>query len=133
MRALTVVAAVIFDEDQILACRRAPGKAAAGKWEFPGGKVESDESPAQALVREIREELGAPIRVLTLLRTDTTRVAERDIELMCFRAELVGPRPTQSTDHDLLAWVRGDQLGALDWAAPDLPMVQELIRIRPAP
>ena len=58
MRRLEVVAAVFVRDSTVLACRRAPGKTAAGKWEFPGGKVDDDETSEAALVREIHEELG---------------------------------------------------------------------------
>jgi 8-oxo-dGTP diphosphatase len=126
MKALDVVAAVIVDGDRVLVCRRGPGTADAGKWEFPGGKVERGESAAQALRREIREELGVDVHVGEVLRSDVTDVAGRGIRLTCLRATLTGPRPDASTDHDQLAWVRPAELSALDWAAPDLPMVAEL-------
>jgi 8-oxo-dGTP diphosphatase len=125
MRALDVVAAVIVDGDRVLVCRRGPGTD-AGKWEFPGGKVESGETAAQALRREIREELGVDVRVGEVLRSDVTEVAGRGIRLTCLRATLTGPRPDASTGHDRLAWVRPAELPALDWAAPDLPMVAQL-------
>ncbi|UUT34504.1 (deoxy)nucleoside triphosphate pyrophosphohydrolase [Microbacterium elymi] len=123
---LDVVAAVIVDGDRILACRRREGKADAGRWEFPGGKVEPGESPAEALVREVREELGIDIRIGEVLRTDVTDAAGRSIRLTCLAATLSGERPTDSTDHDRMEWVRPAELSALDWAEPDLPMVREL-------
>lgn len=124
---LTVVAAVIVDDGAVLACRRRPGKADAGRWEFPGGKVEPGESPEEALRREIREELGVGIRILGEPSWDETRVGERTIRLGCFRSELEGPRPRRSTDHDRLEWVAPGELGALEWSAPDLPAVRILI------
>ena len=126
--ALHVVAAVIRDGDHVLACRRAPHKASAGLWEFPGGKVEPDESPADALRREIHEELGVDIAVLDELTIDDTAVSDRVIRLTCMRATLPGPRPTRSTDHDRLEWVPVDELSTLEWAAPDLPAVRLLTR-----
>ena len=126
MDPLDVVAAVIVDGDRVLACRRREGKADAGRWEFPGGKVEPGESPAEALVREIHEELGIGIRIDRELRTDTTEVRGRGIRLTCLRATIIGPRPTTSTDHDRLEWVRLTELHALEWTEPDLPMVAQL-------
>ena len=123
---LDVVAAVVSDGGRILACRRSPGRSAAGRWEFPGGKVEPGEAPEAALVREIREELGVDIVVVGRLSTADTAVDGRIIRLTCFRAVLVGPRPTSSTDHDLLLWCRPSELPALDWAEPDLPAVRLL-------
>ncbi len=126
MKPLDVVAAVIVHGGRVLACRRGEGKVDAGKWEFPGGKVERGESPAQALAREIREELGVDVRVGELLRSDVTDAAARSIRLTCLAATLAGPRPTASTDHDRMEWVRPTELAMLDWAMPDLPMVREI-------
>jgi 8-oxo-dGTP diphosphatase len=124
MNPIRVVAAVISDSGRVLACRRAPGKDSAGRWEFPGGKVEAHESDEQALAREIREELGIEILVGPLLdRTVTGR-----IDLACYRASLSGVRPSRSTDHDDLRWVAVTELDELDWAEPDRPAVTALLR-----
>lgn len=125
-RVIEVVAAIIEREGQILACRRRPQKAAGGKWEFPGGKVEPGEAPADALIREIQEELETSIRVEEVLRTDDTAVGDSIIRLTCMRVQLLGRAPTQSSDHDSLRWMAPSELATLDWAAPDLPAVIEL-------
>ncbi|MEV7610940.1 (deoxy)nucleoside triphosphate pyrophosphohydrolase [Microbacterium sp. NPDC089320] len=125
-RVIEVVAAVIEQDGRVLACRRRPEKAAGGKWEFPGGKVEQGETNAEALIREIREELGIPVEVTGLLRIDDTEVGSNVIRLICLRTRLRGEAPTTSLDHDELRWVPRGNLVALDWAAPDLPAVAEL-------
>jgi len=56
---IEVVAAVFYRDGEVLACKRAPGKSAAGKWEFPGGKIDDGEAPERALIREIQEELAS--------------------------------------------------------------------------
>lgn len=119
-----VVAAVIEHDGRLLACRRRPGKAAAGRWEFPGGKIEPGETPEAALVREIREELDVGIRVTGHLTTDDTG----GIRLVCLRARLTGARPTSSTDHDALEWVAPDALAEYEWADADWPAVRMLQR-----
>lgn len=123
---LLVVAAVIASNGRVLACRRAPHTTAPGRWEFPGGKVEPGESAAEALVREIREELGVDIVVLDELTTDDTAVGDRVVRLTCLRASLTGAAPHTSTDHDELRWVEPARLPDLDWADPDWPAVRML-------
>ncbi|GAB3581918.1 (deoxy)nucleoside triphosphate pyrophosphohydrolase [Leifsonia lichenia] len=126
MEPLEVVAAVVVRDGRVLACRRAPGKDAAGLWEFPGGKVEAGETPETALVREIREELGVGIRVGGLIDRSVTQSGGLSIDLACYRAELTDDVPSHSTDHDALLWVRTTELAALEWAAADMPAVRIL-------
>lgn len=124
---LRVVAAVLFDGDEVLACRRNPDKVAGGFWEFPGGKIEPGETPESALIREIREELDVSIVVDDELTKDVTPVAGGSIELVCLRAHLEGARPVHSSDHDRLLWLRATDLSQLEWAAPDQPAVRRLV------
>lgn len=128
---LRVVAAVIVVDGTVLACRRSPGKSAGGQWEFPGGKVEIDETPADALVREIKEELSTSIVVGELLDRSVTALESVAIDLSCYAASLVDTAPTHSIDHDALRWVSRAELDDLEWAEPDLPMVRLLHRILP--
>lgn len=65
---IAVVAGVLFREGRLMLCRRPEGKELAGKWEFPGGKLEEGESPEQALERELREELAIDVRVGRVIR-----------------------------------------------------------------
>jgi 8-oxo-dGTP diphosphatase len=119
-----VVAAIIQDrEDNYLCCKRAPYKPAAGKWEFPGGKPEQGESLQEALIREIKEELDVEISVIRQFDRSTTG----DIELVCFVAVLEGEKPTTSTDHSELRWVKESELSKLDWAEPDIPALKKLL------
>ena len=123
MRRLEVVAAVFVRDGKVLACRRAPGKSAAGKWEFPGGKVDDDDkTPDAALVREIHEELGIAISVGSLIDRSVTPVGGNKIDLACYLVSSADT-PTRSTDHDELRWVPVADLPTLDWAEPDLPAV----------
>lgn len=123
---IEVVAAVIERDSEFLACRRRPEKTAGGKWEFPGGKLAAGETNEEALMREIREELGVAIEITSTFRTDDTIVGDNVIRLICLSARLVGEAPTRSDDHDELRWVTRSELPDLDWAAPDLPAVYQL-------
>jgi 8-oxo-dGTP diphosphatase len=124
---LEVVAAAILDDGLMLACRRAPGKAAAGRWEFPGGKVDAGEDPKAALERELLEELEIQVEVGDLLDRTQTKVGDVIIDLATYEVTLLGRRPNQSTDHDQLGWFALDELASLDWATPDLPAVAALV------
>lgn len=125
MPRIEVVAAVFTWNGEILACRRSLGKSAEGKWEFPGGKVDGDETPEAALVREIREELGIAISVGALVDRSVTPVGDLEIDLACYFVSFA-EAPSHSTDHDELRWLPVDSLPSLDWAAPDLPAVAVL-------
>lgn len=119
---IAVVAAVIVRDDAVLACRRAPHKDAAGRWEFPGGKLEAGETPQEALARELREELDVEVVVGALL----DRTATGPVDLACYAATLAGAAPTASTDHDAFEWRSPDALGELDWTPADRPAVAVL-------
>jgi 8-oxo-dGTP diphosphatase len=117
----------VFQSDgRVLACRRGPGKVSEGLWEFPGGKVESEEDSRSALSRELLEELGVNVAVGKLLDRSTTAVGSVSIDLSCYRVATLGEAPTVSTDHDQMRWVTPDEAAELEWAAPDLPMVAKL-------
>lgn len=124
---LRVVGAVILDGDRILAARRAPVRSAAGLWEFPGGKIEPGESPQQALVRELREELAVEIEVGWLIGRGQGMAGRRELHLDCYWARLPGAAPRGSTDHDLLEWVPRTDLEGRDWAGPDMPIVEAIV------
>lgn len=125
MNQIHVVAAIFVRDGRVLAARRAKHKAAAGFWEFPGGKVESGEDAREALIREIREELGVTIEVGRLVDDSVTRVGETDIRLACYLVSTT-EWPSQSSDHDALEWLSVESIWDVPWAAPDLPAVAKL-------
>ena len=125
--AITVVAAIIQDSDGLLLCaKRGDWKDSAGKWEFPGGKPLKNEPLEDALVREIKEELAIEIRPLSIFDRSTTIVDDIEIDLVCFSTVLLGPKPTGSSDHSEIRWLKQTELSGLDWATPDLPAVKKL-------
>lgn len=118
--------AIIVDGARILAARRGPGKALAGLWEFPGGKVEHGESHAEALTREIEEELGCRIKVGEHVTTTTHGYEFGVIELATYYATLTSGTPTPS-EHAELRWVHSSDLRSLDWAPADLPAIATIV------
>ena len=107
-RTLRVVAGVFQSENQVLVCKRKPGKAAGGKWEFPGGKMEAGESAEEALRRELIEELNVQIaNVGGLIWRETTTNSSSSVDLACYWVE-TDTFPISSTDHDeLMAQAKG--------------------------
>jgi 8-oxo-dGTP diphosphatase len=118
-----VVGAAVVRHGRVLATRRTHPPAARGLWELPGGKVEPGETPEQALVREIREELGCVIAVTGLLEGE--QPVGDDHTLRVARAELVAGDPVPR-EHDALLWLGPDQLGRVEWLAPDRPFLAEV-------
>ncbi len=104
-----VVAAVIEDGPLVLVGRCSLGRRHAGMWEFPGGKVEPGETPEQALVREIFEELSLDISVGRLL----ARVGGAELELWAYQAQIRSGTVCLS-DHDEIGWFTKDELGQLE-------------------
>jgi len=120
-----VVAAVVVRGDRVLLARRPPGKHLAGSWEFPGGKVEAGESPADALAREVREELALEIerpRPFTFVHHEYPEIR---VLLLAYRCGASGDPGATA-----LEW-RWEPLGRLDPASmppADAPIVAALRR-----
>jgi len=95
---------------------------AAGKWEFPGGKVEAGESPERALAREIAEELGVAVTVGPHLGQGKARNRRATILLDVYAATLTSGEPCP-VEHAALRWVGPDDLATLDWADADVPIL----------
>ena len=123
---IRVVGAIIQRGSTVFAARRNPERSAGGLWEFPGGKVEPDESPEEALARELREELSVDVSVGTFIDQSVSDVAGATIELSCYTAVLVAEDPVSSTDHDALTWVNLDELEKLEWAPGDVQIIERL-------
>ena len=122
---IPVVCALIVRERRLLLARRPAHKHLPHKWEFPGGKVEPGESPAAAVVREIREELGCEIVVTGALPTFTHAYGAVVIEMIPFLCALAPGSPEPHPhEHVVLAWAEPGELSRYDLAAADLPVVK---------
>ena len=125
MRAIVVSAAVIERDDAFLMTRRADDAHLGGRWEFPGGKVESGESREDALVREVDEELGCVARVGRLLLTTQHAYPDVHVELHFYAVVLDGA--PQARLGQEMRWVARHELGALDLPEADADLVALLI------
>lgn len=114
---LKVAAGIVRKGEQILIARRASGHL-AGHWEFPGGKLEPDETPGEALQREILEELGIEIKVGEVRVRHRTHGERRELELIFIDARYQRGVPTL-TDHDAIEWVTPAELCGYRFAPAD--------------
>jgi 8-oxo-dGTP diphosphatase len=123
---IVVVAAALFDRDgRVLIAQRPRGKPLAGRWEFPGGKVDAGESERQALVRELREELGIDVLAARPFMRLTHAYAERDVQLSLWIVERFSGEP-RSLDSQALKWVAAGRLGSEDILEADQPFIEAL-------
>jgi 8-oxo-dGTP diphosphatase len=120
-----VVGAAIVRDGRVLAARRTTPPEAAGRWEFPGGKVEPGEAPADALVREVAEELGCAVAVESWLDGAVPIGSTHLLTVAVVRLVDGEPRPTE---HDEVRWLAADRLGEVDWLEPDRPFLPGLQR-----
>lgn len=128
---VVVVGAAVIRAGRVLAARRTHPPEAAGRWEFPGGKVEPGETIDDAIRRELLEELGSSIRVTGAL-SGSVPIKARYV-LRVATAILVGGEPIPH-EHDAIRWLSAEQLGDVDWLEPDRPFLAELARLlRPRP
>ena len=119
---INVVGAVILRDDLVLCVQRGPHGSLPGMWEFPGGKVEPDETPRDALIREIDEELRCRIRVGAEITTTSHEYDFAVVNLTTFYCELVEGTP-ELVEHADETWLPAHQLARLEWAPADIPAV----------
>ncbi len=128
---LFVVAAALVDENRnILVQKRPPGKPMAGLWEFPGGKVESGETPEKALVRELKEELGLAIETgaLTPVAFASEALGEKHLLLLLYTChDWTGE--AQNLESSDVKWLPLSELQHLDMPPADVPLVAQLMTV----
>ncbi len=124
-----VTAAIIEENGKILIARRKEGDRFAGKWEFPGGKLEAGEAPEDCLRRELREELGIDTRVDRLALTSRYESALLSIELLAYRVTYLSGE-FKFSDHDDVIWVAVEELKKYDFTEPDRPVARMILEER---
>jgi 8-oxo-dGTP diphosphatase len=128
MPIVLVAACALIDADgRVLIARRPEGKAMAGLWEFPGGKIEADERPEQTLIRELHEELGITVNEACLAPLTFASHAYPDFHLLmplyvCRRWEGI----VTAREHQALAWVRPNRLKDYPMPPADVPLIAHL-------
>ena len=121
---IRVVAAVIRDGDRIYATQRGYGEYKDG-WEFPGGKIEPGETPEEALVREIREELAVTIEVGEKISTIEYDYPKFHLSMDCFWCRIVDGE-IHLQEHEAARWLTKEDLAAVDWLPADRRLIAEM-------
>lgn len=129
MKSIRVVAAIIRavnenGEPIIFATQRGYGEFKGG-WEFPGGKIEEGETPEEALVREIKEELDTEIVVGELIDTIEYDYSTFHLSMDCFWAEIVSGDLVLK-EHEAAKWLNKDELDSVDWLPADITLVEKI-------
>ena len=121
---IEVVAAVIFNGDKFMIAQRNLKKSQGGLWEFPGGKIEAGETGEEALIREIREEFNAEIKVGELITEVIHHYPEKDVKLYFYRAELLDEH-MEVLEHEAVAWISKDEKDKYEFAGADAEAIEK--------
>lgn len=124
MKTVSVVAAVIKDKDRIFATARGYGEY-KGWWEFPGGKIEQGETPQQALIREIKEELDTEIRVGELIDIIEYDYPTFHLSMDCFWAEVVAGNLVLK-EAAAAKWLTKETLDSVEWLPADITLIEKI-------
>lgn len=132
MKHYEVICAIIFnDEGKVFCCKRPAGKSLAGYWEFPGGKVEKDETHEQTIIREIKEELDSDIIVEKYVTSNTHKYTNMEpypdfeITLHAYKCKLIKGN-LDLKEHQEKAWKTKDEMLSMDFAPADIPLIKKL-------
>lgn len=127
-----VAAAIIEKNGRILIAQRKLGSSLGGRWEFPGGKLESEETPEQCLKRELKEELGIEAIIGSFFCASKFEYKHMSIELLVYKAAHVSGEIVEY-DHESVKWVLRDELINYDFVDADGPVVDKLIHSQVSP
>lgn len=124
MKTIEVVAAIIKNENKIFATQRGYGEFKDG-WEFPGGKIETGETPEDALIREIKEELNTEIQVGQLLDTVEYDYPQFHLTMHCYLCTIKSGK-LELKEHEAAKWLTKDTLDSVEWLPADLGLIEKM-------
>lgn len=124
MKTIRVTAAIIIENDKVFATQRGYGEFKDG-WEFPGGKIEPNEAPEDAIVREIKEELDTEIEVVELLDTVEYDYPEFHLSMDCFICRIKSGNLVLK-EHEAARWLTRETLGSVEWLPADQALIGKI-------
>lgn len=124
VKTIEVVAAIIKNENKIFATQRGYGEFKDG-WEFPGGKIEAGETPEDALIREIKEELNTEIQVGQLLDTVEYDYPQFHLIMHCYLCTIKSGK-LELKEHEAAKWLTKDTLDSVEWLPADLGLIEKM-------
>ena len=122
---IEVVAGVIYKDNKFLIAQRNLKKAQGGLWEFPGGKIEPNETKENAIVREIKEELDIDIEVKSYLSEKVFKYPEKDINLIALECKKINGE-IRLLEHEDYKWVSKNELDNFQFAPADLFIIEKI-------
>ena len=130
MKHIEVVCAIIINEkNEIFCCQRGPGRALANKWEFPGGKVEENETREETIVREIKEELNSLIELIEYVGVSNHEYIDLEkpfsITMHAYKCKLISGN-LELSEHIDSKWASIEEMKLMDFAAADIPLIYML-------
>ena len=125
---IKVTCAIIENENRVLVVQRSAKMSLPLKWEFPGGKIENNESEEDCIIREIKEELNLEIVVLKKLQSSVYDYPNISIELIPFVAKQVNGE-IKLLEHANYSYILKEELLKLDWAEADIPIVKSYLNL----
>ncbi len=126
MKTINVTAAIIEKGDKFLIAKRKKGKHLEGKWEFPGGKIEEQETPEICLARELQEEFGIIAEIADFVAESPFNYGDRKIRLLGYRAKYVSGE-FKLNAHDEIRWISASEFSKFDFAEADRPLIKRIL------
>ncbi|MBN2595316.1 (deoxy)nucleoside triphosphate pyrophosphohydrolase [Labilibaculum sp.] len=125
MEPIKVTAAIIIKNGKVFIAQRSKDDELSGKWEFPGGKIESDETPQECLRRELFEEFGIETKVLDYFGDSIFDYGNKPIHLLSYFAEHLSGELILKV-HQNYKWIEFSELDQINWAAADIELAKQL-------
>jgi len=126
MKIIDVTAAIIERDGKFLIAKRKKGKHLENKWEFPGGKIEQQETPQECLARELEEEFGIIAEIADFIAESFFDYGDIKIRLLGYRVKYISGE-FKLNAHDDIKWISASEFIEFDFAEADLPLIEKIL------